>query len=139
MPNTKHRYFKVSNNKMVIHLQFNFKRLLTKSSQREAVNQRKNRKLPITRLSNTKNFVLKMILDHNQLKSLKCNITQWAATISAQCSTALINLLTKLIKTKTKMKIKKATRYPIKSLHPAILTNTLTKKSDRETLVSNNR
>jgi len=112
--NIKQKSSRVSNNRTVILQLFNFKRLLTKSSQKEAVNQSSkqcNLHPPLMRtMLNMSSLALRTILYHNQLKSVKCNITQWAATISVPCYTAPTNRLTKSTKTKTKMKIKKAIR-----------------------------
>jgi hypothetical protein len=125
MHNTKRKYFKVSNNRTVTRQLFNFKRQSMKSSQNASVNQPWSKLL----LMPMKNLVdLKTILDPNPLKSQRCSITQWAATISAQCSTAPTNPWTKLTRTKIKMKIKKAIRYLIKLFLQVVLINMFTKK-----------
>ena len=126
MPNTKRRYFRASNSRTETRQLFNFKPQSMKSSQNASVSHQ-NKKYYLQML--VKNLVdLKTILDPNPLKSKKCSITQWAATISAQCSTAPTNPWTKLTRTKIKMKIKKAIRYLIKLFLQMVLINMFTKK-----------
>ena len=112
--NTKLKSFRAFSSKMLVRPPFSFRQQLTRNSQNVAVvtwTVRRHQLLKIIMTNNCmKSLGSKMILHHNRLKSQKCNITQWAATISARCCTAQTSPSTKLTKTKIRMKIKKATR-----------------------------